>query len=172
MCEWPLYVLYVVLYVICSLNMGLFSWPKISDTASRKAQNVFVSNYWVNVSCIKYNKWVNHEQPKGSEIMCSRKSEHVLPHMSHASQFTQSSMAIRFINTNWITLFCTQQAIGMIMNIIKPNILHSCQLLLQVRSIMTIMTGHMVHRTVHFPGNWHNKELSSSYILCNNQFSQ
>ena len=40
-----IYVLYVVLYVICSLNMGLFSGPKISETASRKAQNVFVSNY-------------------------------------------------------------------------------------------------------------------------------
>ena len=44
----------------------------------------------INVICTVYimNGW-NHQCPKGSEIRCSGKSEHFLPHMWHPSQFTQ-----------------------------------------------------------------------------------
>ena len=46
------------------------------------------------------NVW-NHELPKGSEIRCSRNSEHFLPHIWHMSRFTQTngnqSYQIKFI---------------------------------------------------------------------------
>ena len=60
------------------------------------------------------NGW-NHELPKGSEIMCSGKSEHFLPHMWHPSRLTQITG-----NQSYVTV--SEQTIQ------HNNVKQSCQI--------------------------------------------